>query len=85
MGGIGEFYIWIWWVLGMPLMFTPDGNGTHYRDSTMRQGGVTADARKTSSDYGEWTGEGVRTSVQQGVNFDSGSKRSVQKVCLITF
>ncbi len=33
----------------------------------MRQGGATADGRKTSTDYGEWAGETASTSGQQGV------------------
>ncbi len=61
----------------MPRHLTPDGNGTHCRDSSMRQGGVTADARKTSSDYGEWAGEGVRISGQQGDTRQRRMKRAV--------
>ncbi len=46
-------------------------------DSPMRQGVATADARKTSHDYGEWTSEGVSTSVQQGQMTVRRTKRSV--------
>ncbi len=49
-----------------PSDFTPDGNGTHRLNSPMRQGGTTADARKTSTDYDEWTVEPVSRNGQRG-------------------
>ncbi len=43
----------------------------------LRQGGMTADVRKTSSDYGEGSGEVVRTSGQQGVPVKRRDERSI--------